>query len=187
MTENTVYKIFRIFSVNLFEKINLLFLFFQSYCTRLTAVSTETLSFVMWILQSSISILSKTLGIFTLWDWILQKALSRLATRHQSSGLRFECCVRSHILAFWLGSEWKEADSADGGGRWEGEKKMLLGEASSKNSPYLNLLYLCSRLVGKVQSTTHWKGLQCWTPRWQMSQVSLKLYGSQIVLWKTEA
>lgn len=153
-----------IFSVNLFEKIYQLLLFFQSYCTRLTAVSIVTWSFVMWILQSSMNIPSKNLGMFTLWDWIPQKALSRLATRHQSSGLRF-VCASSQATAFWFGTEWNEADSANGGSRWEGEKKMLLGEASSKNSPYLNLLHLCSRLVGRVQSTTQRKDLQCRTPR----------------------
>lgn len=37
----------------------------------------------------------------------------------------------------------------------EGEKKTLLVEARSRNNPYLNLLSLCSRLVGKVQENLH--------------------------------
>lgn len=37
----------------------------------------------------------------------------------------------------------------------EGEKEILLGEASTRNSSYLNLLSLCSRLAGKVQEDLH--------------------------------
>lgn len=85
----------------------------------------------------------------------------KVSYKLQNSGLGFECCVKSQTMAFWLGREWKKADSADGGSRWEEEKKMLLGEARSKNSPDLNLPYLCSRLVGKVQTTTQRKDLQC--------------------------
>lgn len=40
---------------------------------------------------------------------------------------------------FLVAGEWNRADSANGGIPWEGEKKMLLGKASSKNS-----LYLCT-------------------------------------------
>lgn len=40
-------------------------------------------------------------------------------------------------------------------GALEREKQVLLGEASVRNSPYLNLLSLCSRLVAKVQENLH--------------------------------
>lgn len=51
-TEDPVYKMFQ--DLFLFE-ISPLFLFFQPYCTRLTVVNTETLSFVMRTVQLCLS------------------------------------------------------------------------------------------------------------------------------------